>query len=286
MTDNPNDPRVPAPGDDDPTQQQPATEPPGIPIGGGVDLGDLPPLDDDIEPPRRSPATRGRILAAAAVLVLVAGGAAFALTRGGDDGKGNDGVASIDGGGNKSSSNGSGNGDGDKPSQAEMQDAAFKFAKCMRDHGINMPDPKVSADGGVGIQVEGPMPGSGGNASDQDKKMQAANKACQHFMDDVAPQKTMSPDEIAKMQDQQTKMAECMRGKGYDMPDPKVSGDGKVSIGSGAPAGGPGGPKPGQKGPDAKFEKDMDACAKKAGMKGPGEGGGKFSSQGDGGGGA
>jgi len=81
-------------------------------------------------------------------------------------------------------------------------------------------------------------------------------------------------------------MAECMRGKGYDMPDPKVSGDGKVSIGSGATAARPGGPKPGQKGPDAKFEKDMDACAKKVGMKGPGDGGGKFSSQSDGGGGA
>jgi len=33
--------------------------------------------------------------------------------------------------------------------QAEFKDAALKFARCMRSHGINMPDPQFEGNGGV-----------------------------------------------------------------------------------------------------------------------------------------
>lgn len=43
--------------------------------------------------------------------------------------------------------------DGDaKPDPAE-QDRALKFAKCMRDHGVNMPDPDFSGGGGFSIRI-------------------------------------------------------------------------------------------------------------------------------------
>jgi hypothetical protein len=292
MTDTPDDPRVPAPGADDPTEPQahvaqpPAARDPGP---GSIELGGLAPLDD-LEPVRHRVVTPSRILGLAAVLVLVIGGAAFALTRGGDDKNGDDGVASIDGNGsNNSNGSGSGSKSNKPPSEAEMQDAALKFADCMRKHGVNMPDPKVDGNGGMSIEIQGGPPGAGGNASAQQKTMGTAQKACQHFMDDVAPQRDLSPEEVAKMQDQQRALAQCMRGKGYDMPDPKVDSDGRVTIGAGPGSGGAATPKPGQKGPDAKFQKDMEACAEKAGMKGPrgpgGKGGdGAFSTQVDGGG--
>jgi hypothetical protein len=35
-------------------------------------------------------------------------------------------------------------------------EAALQFAKCMREHGIDMPDPQVSDEGGVMVAVGGP----------------------------------------------------------------------------------------------------------------------------------
>ena len=109
-------------------------------------------------------------------------------------------------------------------------EAALQFAKCMREHGIDMPDPTVhQGDGGaeVAIQVGGP----GANQPDP-KAMDAANKDCQHFM--AAAGKGFnkpSAEEQAKMQEQALAFAKCMREHGVDMPDPQFSGDGSFSIG-------------------------------------------------------
>jgi len=39
--------------------------------------------------------------------------------------------------------------------EREFRDAALKFARCMRAHGIDMSDPKFGANGEVRIQVTG-----------------------------------------------------------------------------------------------------------------------------------
>jgi hypothetical protein len=222
-----------------------------------------------VAPGRRLKVGRSRIVAAAAALVLVVGGAAFALSRGGGDGNnGDDGVASIDGNGSNNS-NSSGTGKNHRPSQAEMQDAALKYADCMRKHGVNMPDPKFDENGGMKMTVgAGPKPGQGdAGASAARKKMETADKACRHFMDDVAPQQDLTPEQVAEMQDKQTKLAECMRGKGYDMPDPQVDDQGRVKTQIGR---GPNGK--GKTGNEEQFRKDMETCSKKAGLNG-GQGG-------------
>jgi len=230
---------------------------------------ELPPLEDEA-PAKRKLLTRGRIVAAAAALVLVVGGAGFALSQGGGDDNNNDGIASLDGSGNNSS-NGSGSGSGNgKPSSAEVQDAALKYAQCMRDHGVPMKDPKVSADGGLQMTVGADgKPGEGGPGSAAQKKMETADKACKHFMDAVAPEQNMSPQQVAEEQDKQTKLAECMRGKGYDFADPKVDDQGRVTSKMNG--------KPGQGGnpqDNDKFNKDMETCSKKAGLRGGPRGGG------------
>lgn len=67
-----------------------------------------------------------------------------------------------------------------KPSaaeQAEARDHALAFAKCMRAHGIDMPDPTFGADGQISIQIPGPAgKDPRGGLSDA---MQAAQRACQ-----------------------------------------------------------------------------------------------------------
>lgn len=285
MTDNPNDPRVPDPPDDD--DQTPPTTP-SEPVDEWVDapdapdaydLGELAPLDEEVVP-KRTLLTRGRMIGAAVAVVVLVAGAAFALKGGDDDNSGDDGVASLDSGDNSDGGSGSGNGgNGDKPSQAELEDAALKYAQCMRDHGIDMPDPEFSDDGGIGMRIGGPAgkPGSEAEASAQQKKMEAADKACKHFMDDVAPQRDMSPEEIAEMQDKQVKLAECMRGKGYDFPDPVVDDQGRVSTKIGA------NDKPGRKSPkdEETMRDDMEECGKRAGLNGPDGGPGFATSGGD-----
>jgi hypothetical protein len=68
------------------------------------------------------------------------------------------------------------NSSGNKPDpeqQEKMKEAALAFAKCMRDHGIDMPDPVFSGDGRVSQQLTG---------NPNEAKFQAAQKACQKKM--------------------------------------------------------------------------------------------------------
>ena len=64
----------------------------------------------------------------------------------------------------------------------EFQDAATKFAACMREHGVDMPDPVIG--GGPGARGGGPQtrrsPGGSGTRIDRDSpQTQAAMKACE-----------------------------------------------------------------------------------------------------------
>jgi hypothetical protein len=82
--------------------------------------------------------------------------------------------------------------------------------------------------------------------------------------------KPPSPEQIARMQDQLLKMAECMRGKGYDYPDPEVSSDGGVKIRNKGIVGDDGAKNPDR---DKKMEDDQNACDQAAGLDHNGPGG-------------
>ena len=114
-------------------------------------------------------------------------------------------------------------------------EAALQFAKCMREHGIDMPDPQVSDEGGVMVAVGGP--GQDGADAPDPKDFEAANKECQHFMQDVvAGFDPPSEEDQKKMQEQALAFAKCMRDHGIDMPDPQFGdGDGTFSISLGGP---------------------------------------------------
>jgi hypothetical protein len=117
---------------------------------------------------------------------------------------------------------------------SDPAEAALQFAKCMREHGIDMPDPVVQqADGSAGgeTQVAIQVGGDPGANRPDSKEMEAANAACQHFMADAAG--TFNPpsaEDQAKMQEQALAFAKCMREHGVDMPDPQFSGDGNFGI--------------------------------------------------------
>ena len=67
--------------------------------------------------------------------------------------------------------------------QAKARDHALAFAKCMRQHGVDMPDPTFDSDGHISISVPGPAGGDAGKEGPLPQSFQDAQKACQHLMD-------------------------------------------------------------------------------------------------------
>jgi ABC-type glycerol-3-phosphate transport system substrate-binding protein len=127
-----------------------------------------------------------------------------------------------------------GSDDGGKPtSDANRQDKAFegalKFSKCMREHGIDMPDPQRVGTGGIKL--------SGGKMNFNDPKTKSAQSACQKYMQ-IGGGETIDPAKRAKLQETALKYARCMRGQGVNMPDPKLAGNGGLTFQAG-PGSGP-----------------------------------------------
>jgi hypothetical protein len=153
---------------------------------------------------QRSVATLIGIAAVALALVPAACGGG----GGKDD---SDGVASL-GGDSQQSANDS--------AQADMdpEDAMLAFARCMREHGVNIPDPSRSG-GGFRFRsgARGPDPSSA--------KFREAERACQRFLEQAKPL-NLSEEDRAAMQDAALEYAKCMREHGVDMADPDTSGPG------------------------------------------------------------
>jgi hypothetical protein len=150
-----------------------------------------------------------------------------------------------------------GGGGGQANAQQTFQDAALKFAQCMRQHGVDVPDPRP---GGGGIQFQ-----AGQGLDPRSQSFQDAQSACQHFMQDAVPaDQRANP---AEMQDKLLKLAQCMREHGIDMPDPKVNSDGTVQFG-GPPGSGSGSNMPNPD--DPAFQSAQQACQKETGVGGPG----------------
>jgi hypothetical protein len=63
-------------------------------------------------------------------------------------------LAACGGGSNDTTSTAAAGGDS-AARQAKLQEAALKFTRCMRRHGIDMPDPKAGQGGG-GFTIGGP----------------------------------------------------------------------------------------------------------------------------------
>jgi hypothetical protein len=138
-----------------------------------------------------------------------------------------------------SSDDSGGSGSNAKSQDDKAFEGALKYAKCMREHGIDMPDPQRVGSGGIKQTMKG---GPGSKA-----KMDAANKDCQKYQQ-IGGGRAPSAAEQAKAKDAMLAYAKCMRDNGVDMPDPKFSNSGGgVTFQLGGPGnkgGSTGGPNP------------------------------------------
>lgn len=176
--------------------------------------------------------TRPALLAATLALVGTACGGG-----GGDDG---DGVASLGADATTTTEGGSGPGGGGRSGDdSEFQDAMLEFAECMRDQGIDFPDPQVSGDGG-GVVIMGPADGRDGPPSEAEmREMDAAQEECQPILEEAeGSMERPSPEEEAEMQERALAFAECMREHGIDFPDPEFGEGGRMTQRLGDGSGG------------------------------------------------
>ncbi|QFG26525.1 hypothetical protein [Actinomadura sp. WMMB 499] len=140
-----------------------------------------------------------------------------------------------------------GEGGGAAGRAAGDRDGMREFAQCMRDNGVDMPDP--SADGRVEIR-QSAAPGERDGQDGQDKAV-AAQEKCRHLMPNGGEPPTPDPAHIAAMRAH----SQCMRDNGIaGYPDPNP--DGSMLL-------------EGEKGGDIDpqspgFKKALEACAKHA----------------------
>jgi len=111
---------------------------------------------------------------------------------------------------------------GSDPSEGtkvDPEDAMLDYTKCMREHGVDMPDP--GADGGTMIDL-----GEVDMAT-----MKAADKACGDILKSVQQTAPSNNMDDGKFEEMLLAQAKCLRSKGYDVPDPVAQGGGGFSGG-------------------------------------------------------
>ncbi|MEW1692558.1 hypothetical protein ACIQOF_36930 [Streptomyces sp. NPDC091265] len=113
----------------------------------------------------------------------------------------------TDSGGTEKSTAGSGNSQADS---GKADDAAVKERKCLREHGLKVPEPKPGEDS-RGLTIGGDM---------NKDEMEKALKACagKGGVGGGGGKITQAD------KDMMLKHARCMRENGYNMPDPKFDG--------------------------------------------------------------
>src|SRR5688572_13748078 len=118
--------------------------------------------------------------------------------------------------------------------EQSFQDAMVSYSACMRENGVDMPDPTFDGNGASVIMRSDATTSAGAAApvgGHDDETFKAAAEACQPIMDAVAQDMPKpSPEEEAEMRDNALKFAQCMREHGVDMPDPTFDAAGTSSV--------------------------------------------------------
>jgi hypothetical protein len=108
-------------------------------------------------------------------------------------------------------------------SGARLQ-ARLNLAKCLRSHGINVPDPSSgggAAGGGGFLRALRTYPQS---------QVQTARTACSQYIAQAFPQFNLTPAQRSAVQQQLVKFAECMRSHGINVPDPQLGANGGFGL--------------------------------------------------------
>jgi len=100
------------------------------------------------------------------------------------------------------------------PTEAiDGQQAILEFVSCLRDNGLDIPDPQFGPEG---VRFADPAVMAGFDFMSRD--FLDAMEACQHLLEALQPE--VDPEQQAEQNEQLLLFAECMRREGIDFPDP------------------------------------------------------------------
>jgi hypothetical protein len=91
---------------------------------------------------------------------------------------------------------------------AEREDAVLAYARCMRERGIDVPDPKP----GALIELDDSV---------DPQRLDEARRACEQHLPGA---EDVTPEEVEEFRDAMLAYARCMREHGIDVPDPDPDG--------------------------------------------------------------
>ena len=146
---------------------------------------------------------------------------------------------------------------------AKASEDAVKFARCMREHGV---DVEVSTEGAATrIQSQSGTQRGQGEGGLEPRKLEEAQKDCQRYQPHEGLGRKLSPQERVQQEEAVQKFAKCMREHGVHVEASTSSAPGggiAVRVGSKAGAGGPNPESP-------TFQKAQEACQSLLPFKGP-----------------
>lgn len=120
-------------------------------------------------------------------------------------------------------------------SQGE-EELALAFAQCMRDEGIDWPDPTTAADGSIDITGGAAGPDGNSDIDPQSTEVSTAFDVCGPMIEGASFLPGDGDGFDAESQDRFLEFAQCLRDQGLDVEDPDFS-----ELGAGGRPGGGGG---------------------------------------------
>lgn len=124
----------------------------------------------------------------------------------------------------------------------DVEQAMLDYTQCLREQGLDVPDPQFDEDGRVIVgQETGGTGGDGGGDPDNPEPQNFGPEAFERAQEICGdpPEAAMpefSAEDQSAMQDAALKFAQCMRERGIDMPDPKIGEGGGVMMERGGTA--------------------------------------------------
>jgi len=100
---------------------------------------------------------------------------------------------------------------------SDPEEAILAYTQCMRENGIDLPDPDFSGEPGQG---GGGFFGQGG-IDPEDPDFQEAQEKCGSNLESIRG--NFNPENQEEFQDAALELAQCMRDRGFDVPDPDFS---------------------------------------------------------------
>ena len=118
---------------------------------------------------------------------------------------------------------------GNNSNSGDIAEQMRRYASCMREHGIDMPDPEVDSEGRTKVQI-GEAPEAGGGPAPDREKFEAAERECRQYMPNGGDPPKLDPEQV----EQARQFAKCMRENGVpNFPDPEPDGGVRIDAGPG-----------------------------------------------------